>query len=211
MSSTQKSPYPPIQNRKTVQPKKGVKEEVKTPKPASSKTITEHQISTFDKFMLLKLENDIRETIEEAITWRFITDFKKLEKLYKKLLQEKKTIKVKEQEASSAINDDINDSGWSGIMYSAYQQVPKAVDFFITEGADVTKANSVGWNSLFLLAMNEKYNNICGTCMGCFLHKNDRKIYCDNHLKIIQIAESLIEAGCDYEAKDTVGNTAKVY
>jgi len=49
-------------------------------------------------------------------------------------------------------------------MFSAYYHFIKAVDYFIYEGADIKKTNSLGWNALFLLAMNEKFRDTCGTC-----------------------------------------------
>ena len=96
-------------------------------------------------------------------------------------------------------------------MFSAYYHLNKAVDFFIENGANLHKTNSLGWNALFLLAMNEKYKETCHTCCGWFLHKDTKSVYCELHFKMLRIAESLIDAGLDYNSKDVVGNTAKTY
>lgn len=109
------------------------------------------------------------------------------------------------------IDTDVNDSGWSGLMYSAYYQYDKAVDFFIFGGADVTKTNALGWNSLFLLAMNQDYKKVWEICIGCILHKDKKKFFWDNHYRMLRIASSLMESGIDYDHKDDVNNTVKVY
>ena len=57
--------------------------------------------------------------------------------------------------------------------------------------------------------MNDKYKTTCGTCCGWFLHKDKKDIYCQDHFRMLRIAHSLHEAGCDYQAKDSVGNTVK--
>lgn len=88
-----------------------------------------------------------------------------------------------------SIDIEINDRGWTGLMFSAYYHLPKAVDFFIEKGADVHKTNSVGWNALFLFCLNEKYKEVCGTCFGCFLHKDTKTIFCDNHFKMLRIGK----------------------
>jgi len=169
---------------------------------------TPRELNMFEKLQNFKLEIKIKEEINNSKNWKNDDDCKPLRNLYLKLalLQPSTPLKTRLN-----IDHEINDSGWSGLMYSAYHHLDKAVDFFISTKCLISKTNSLGWNAMFLLTMNDKHKQIWNTCCGCFLYKDKKDIFCDNHFRMLRIAHSLKEAGLDYEVKDSVGNTVMVY